>query len=479
MLGKSPRARRVRRSFRLLRVLRATTLRRAIRGPRRRKNQRQCARRLALARLRSLLRRLAVRRQPKAPFRDRKPKDLGEAQERACAGRAPTPRSTSTAPQITAVAAVAAADSRRSARLLHLRRARRRPDGALRRGRAIPRRRTSTPQPRLGPLAARVRRGALLLPLRARYMRGKRANAGIASSWGVAFLGALRRSEFSRRPGHPSEGGAPRQGHAPNPDRLLPHGAQARCSASRSSASLAPRRPAPGAFSLGFPTPDRLLLAFGFGDADAVLRLPASPPSTRAEAPQGRPRARARSCAGGERGARPRAAARPRRFLRETSSRCRSGGGAGDRGGADLFESRDLHRRAAVVARAADRRLVRPRALRIVAPPASSAPRCGRTAAGGARRRARRSDREAAAGAQGEGALKEGRAKLRACAAAAAAAETREQREAQRRAPGDARAAARRARRSPTASSRSGASAAERARGEVKRSAERTLEAPR
>ena len=97
------------------------------------------------------------------------------------------------------------------------------------------------------------------------YMRGKRANEGIASSC-VDDSSSSSLRVFAA--GHPSRSAR----SSPRTRRtsfLLRHGAQARQCLAVGSRSRARHDLYRLAFSLVFPTPDRLLLTFGFGDADA------------------------------------------------------------------------------------------------------------------------------------------------------------------------------------------------------------------
>ena len=263
------------------------------------------------------------------------------------------------------------------------------------------------------------------------YMRGKRANEGIASSWGVAFL-ELFESEFSQV-GHPSEGALLAK-DAPNEfSSFLTGRKHVQCLAVK--LSLAPRHDLYRlAFSLVFPTPDRLLLTFGFGDADADAYVVAAF-DKKAEANLKDELERARAVhAGGERGARPRAGARPRRAARDRRRAVGPGDGAGDRGGArplreliftdeppsswELPTDGSCTRALRIVLRLPEKHRMRTDLLPVGRAAFSLVDRIGKL-------RLAPKEKER---------LKEGRAKLRAKAAAAAAAETREQREAQRRA---------------------------------------------
>ena len=264
------------------------------------------------------------------------------------------------------------------------------------------------------------------------YMRGKRANEGIASSWGVAFL-ELFESEFSQV-GHPSEGALLAK-DAPNEfSSFLTGRKHVQCLAVK--LSLAPRHDLYRlAFSLVFPTPDRLLLTFGFGDADADAYVVAAF-DKKAEANLKDELERARAlCTPAASEAPALAPARVLAELRETVGALLGPEMAPAIAAApDLFESLiytdeppsswelptdgSCTRALRIVLRLPEKHRMRTDLLPVGRAAFSLVDRIGKL-------RLAPKEKER---------LKEGRAKLRAKAAAAAAAETREQREAQRRA---------------------------------------------
>ena len=264
------------------------------------------------------------------------------------------------------------------------------------------------------------------------YMRGKRANEGIASSWGVAFL-ELFESEFSQV-GHPSEGALLAK-DAPNEfSSFLTGRKHVQCLAVK--LSLAPRHDLYRlAFSLVLPTPDRLLLTFGFGDADADAYVVAAF-DKKAEANLKDELERARAlCTPAASEAPALAPARVLAELRETVGALLGPEMAPAIAAApDLFESLiytdeppsswelptdgSCTRALRIALRLPEKHRMRTDLLPVGRAAFALVDRIGKL-------RLAPKEKER---------LKEGRAKLRAKAAAAAAAETREQREAQRRA---------------------------------------------
>ena len=203
--------------------------------------------------------------------------------------------------------------------------------------RAIPQRRTSTP--------AGLAPAALSAARRSSSSSSRSTTCAASGRTGHRLLVGVPSSSSSSRfsqVGHPSEGAL--LAKTRRTGFLLPHGAQAR-GASRSSSRSRRADLYRLAFSLVFPTPDRLLLTFGFGDADAdAYRRRLTRRRRRGLKDDSSARA---LCTPAASEAPALAPARVLAELRETVGALLGPDGAGDRGGADLFES-SLHRRAAI-----------------------------------------------------------------------------------------------------------------------------------